>query len=111
MQKSPRVSVAARGVLNDTANQLVLSIVSIWEVAIKVSLGKLKAPEDIADFLPELGISLLPISLDHVARVRGMPFHHRDPFDRMLVAQAQHEQAAVVTSDPIFARYGVAVVW
>jgi PIN domain nuclease of toxin-antitoxin system len=111
MEKSSRVSVAARDALSDTSNRLLLSIASIWEISIKVGLGKLKTPDDFQDVLPKLGVELLPISLQHTAAVRTMPFHHRDPFDRMLVAQARSEQAVVLTSDPMFARYGVATLW
>jgi PIN domain nuclease of toxin-antitoxin system len=61
--------------------------------------------------LEENGVSLLAVSLDHACGVAGLPFHHRDPFDRLLAAQARHDQLAVVSSDPIFTKYGVKRVW
>ena len=88
-----------------------VSAASLWEIAIKVSLGKLDAPEDLPDRVQDLGFELLPITPEHVWRVRQLPFHHRDPFDRLLIAQAQEQRLPIVTADPAFDAYDVAVVW
>ena len=84
-------------------------------MAIKVSLGSLRVEGALDRFLPEQiaanGFQPLPIDLKHAVRVATLPFHHRDPFDRLLVAQALEEELAVVTADPVFAKYGVKQVW
>ncbi len=88
-----------------------VSVASGWEIAIKISLGKLGIEGPLDRFLPEQlaanGFLPLAIDLHHTARVATLPFHHRDPFDRLLIAQALEEELAVVTSDSVFARYGV----
>ena len=92
-----------------------LSVASCWEMAIKVSLGKLKLPGPVDRFvqaqLEVNGFNLLSVSLEHIAGVAGLPFHHRDPFDRLLVVQALNEELAVVSSDGVFGKYGVKRVW
>jgi PIN domain nuclease of toxin-antitoxin system len=90
---------------------VLLSAAVVWEVAIKRSLGQLDAPEDLAATLLGAGVQPLPVSLDHAAAVESLPWHHRDPFDRLLVAQAVAERAAVVSGDPALHPYGVTVVW
>jgi PIN domain nuclease of toxin-antitoxin system len=101
---------AARG-LADERNQVLLSAAVIWEVAVKRSLGKLDAPEDLAPTLLGAGALPLPVSLEHAAAVEHLPWHHRDPFDRLLVAQALAEGAAIVSRDEPLAGYGVPLVW
>jgi PIN domain nuclease of toxin-antitoxin system len=101
---------AARHLTDDT-NQVLLSAAVVWEVAIKRSLGKLDAPEDLAPTLLGAGARPLPVTLDHTAAVGALPWHHRDPFDRLLVAQALIEGAALVSRDEPLRRYGVALVW
>lgn len=92
-----------------------LSMASCWEMAIKVSLGRLTLPRAVDRFVQEQlevnGFSLLTVALEHVAGVAALPFHHRDPFDRLLAAQAIAEEVAVVSADPVFPRYGVARIW
>jgi PIN domain nuclease of toxin-antitoxin system len=87
------------------------SAASVWEIAIKVGLGKLDLPRNVAAWLPrelyESGMTPLPITADHAARVEALPLHHRDPFDRLLIAQALTENLTVVTADTRFAAYGV----
>lgn len=83
----------------------------MWEVAIKRSLGRLSAPTEFAPVLLAAGARPLPIELDHAAAVANLPPHHRDPFDRMLVAQASVEGAAIVSRDTRLSSYDVAVVW
>ena len=88
-----------------------VSSASIWEIAIKVRLGKLEAPSDLPDRVRQLGFELLSVNAEHAWRVRELPLHHRDPFDRLLVAQAQVERLAIFSSDPAFAAYDVTVAW
>jgi len=97
--------------LTDETNQVLLSAVVVWEVAIKRSLGKLEAPHDLAPTLLGAGAQPLPVTLEHAAAVEELPWHHRDPFDRLLVAQASSEGATLVTHDDALRPYGVALVW
>jgi PIN domain nuclease of toxin-antitoxin system len=97
--------------LDDDSNHILLSAAVVWEVAIKRSLGKLKAPLGFAEALVSGGAQPLAISVDHAAAVERLPLHHRDPFDRILVAQAQLERATIVSSDEAFAAYGVPIIW
>lgn len=109
----PRLSSRARRAIAGTP--CLLSIASCWEMAIKASVGKLDIRRPIERFFQEQlevnGFSLLPVSLEHAAGVAGLPFHHRDPFDRLLAAQALHQQIPIVSSDPVFRKYGVKRVW
>jgi PIN domain nuclease of toxin-antitoxin system len=97
------------------ANDLWLSVASIWEIVIKVRVGKLPLPEPSGPYIvKELAknrIEVLPIKLDHVLRIESLPGHHRDPFDRMLIAQSLEEECPLVTADPIFNSYPVKVLW
>ena len=97
--------------LGDSTNRVLLSAVVVWEIAIKRSLGKLEAPTDLVPTLTGAGASPTPITLEHAAAVEQLPLHHRDPFDRLLVAQALVEHAAIVSADPAFHHYDVTVVW
>ncbi len=106
-----RVGPEASRQLTDDTNQVLLSAAVVWEVAIKRSLGKLEAPEDLAPTLLGAGAQPLPVTLDHAAAVETLPWHHRDPFDRMLVAQALAEGAALVSRDDRLRQYGVSLVW
>ncbi len=104
------LSPAARRALNDVANDRLVSIASLWEIAIKMSIGKLAFAENLAQALDDIAATSLPITLVHVARVRSLPFHHRDPFDRMMIAQAIEEGMTIVTRDRRVAAYGVPVL-
>ena len=108
------LSRRARRAIEDAQAVLLLSAASVWEIAIKSSLGRLSLPTTAADFLaPKLegGLQLLAIDWRHAAAVETLPFHHRDPFDRLLIAQASIERLTIVTSDPVFRKYGVPTVW
>jgi len=107
----PKFGAAAAAHLTHGGNQVFLSAVVVWEVAIKRSLGKLEAPEDLRATLLGAGVLPLPIDLEHAARVERLPWHHRDPFDRLIIAQAQVEDAVVVSHDSAFDAYGVQVLW
>jgi PIN domain nuclease of toxin-antitoxin system len=115
MQAAPeRLPARARDVLADANQQLFLSAASIWEMAIKTGLGKLKLPLPLDEYvhtrLDQSHTNVLPIDHYHALRVGGLPPHHRDPFDRMLVAQAQVERWPIVTADPQLAAYDVEVI-
>jgi PIN domain nuclease of toxin-antitoxin system len=107
----PALSPTARAAIADTANEPLVSSASVWEIAIKRSLGKLTAPDDLPDQISAGGFGSLAISARHAWQVRELPWHHRDPFDRILVAQALIERLPIVTADPHFGQYGVEVRW
>lgn len=96
-------------------NDLWLSVASIWEILIKVRGGKLSLPKPSGSYLvKELGenrIEVLPIKLDHVLRIESLTAHHRDPFDRILIAQSIEEKLPLITADPLFERYPVDLIW
>ena len=109
------LSRRARSVIADPRNECLLSLASCWEMAIKASLGKLRLATRIDRFVPEQlvanGFRQLSIDLRHVGRVARMAFHHRDPFDRLLAAQALEDDLAVVSADSVFRKYGVRRIW
>lgn len=105
------LSPAAQTAMERADAELISSAVNVWEIAIKRSVGKLTAPEDLVERIGKAGAELLSITARHADAVAGLPFHHRDPFDRLLIAQARLEGCAIVTKDPAFAAYGVPVVW
>jgi PIN domain nuclease of toxin-antitoxin system len=108
-----RLSPAARRLVVSEDNELVLSAVSSWEIAIKHALGKLQLPGNPEALVPEwmarTGVTQLAVLHRHALHVASLPPHHRDPFDRLLIAQAQVEDVAVLTADPQFERYEVSV--
>lgn len=106
-----RISNAALEAIGAEDARLVVSAVSVWEVAIKRELRKLDAPGDLLPQLERARVELLPITARHADRVATLPPHHRDPFDRLLVAQATSEALALVTADESLRRYDVEVVW
>lgn len=109
-----RLSAKARAAVTD-ATEVFLSVASCWEMAIKLGLQRLTLALPIDRFVSEhLGINqftLLAIELDQLARVTALPFHHRDPFDRLLAAQALQEQLTIVSADAVFRKYRVKTVW
>jgi PIN domain nuclease of toxin-antitoxin system len=108
-----RLSPKGRSLLGSA--DLWWSVVSLWEALTKVQIGKLTLPQPAGAFLTsELasnGVRVLPVTLGHVLRVETLPLHHRDPFDRLLIAQSLEEGWPIVTADPQFARYPVEVIW
>ena len=106
-----RLGEQARAELEDDANEVLLSAAVVWEVAIKRSLRKLEAPGEFAGTLLQADVRGLPVSVEHASLVERLPWHHRDPFDRLLVAQASVEGAALVTADEGLRAYGVPIVW
>lgn len=105
-----RVGTKARAAI-EIGTPVLVSAVVIWEVAIKRHLGKLDAPDDLLDQLERAEVDLLPITPRHADRVAALPMHHRDPFDRLLVAQAQSDELLLVTADSNLAEYGIETVW
>ncbi|MBN9034564.1 MAG: type II toxin-antitoxin system VapC family toxin [Rhizobiales bacterium] len=91
----------------ESGQPLWVSMATLWEIAIKRSLGKLRAPGDLPEKLHMTGYRLLDITTRHIAALEALPHHHRDPFDRMLIAQARAEDLIIVTLDDQFARYAV----
>jgi PIN domain nuclease of toxin-antitoxin system len=96
--------------ISDGGELIFVSAASIWEAAIKAALGKLDMPEALAVAVVDEGFEPLPVTFEHAEAAGGLPPHHRDPFDRMLVAQALGEGLTLVTHDPAFAPYGVALL-
>jgi|HubBroStandDraft_2_1064218.scaffolds.fasta_scaffold223212_2 PIN domain nuclease of toxin-antitoxin system len=96
-------------------NNLWLSVASVWEILIKTKAGKLSMPKPVGPYLvkklAQNQIELLPITLDHVLKIESLSPHHRDPFDRLLIAQSIEEGWPIITADPWFARYPVDVIW
>ena len=108
---SDRLSDVARSLINDSSNRILVSHASLWELSIKVSIGKIQLPETFFDSLTDFGYEMLPIREEHFAAYRELPLLHRDPFDRLLVAQAQAERIALLSSDAEIARYEVNKLW
>ena len=109
-----RLAASTRAAIEDGANDLFVSIVTAWEIAIKQSLGKLDLPEPAERWLPEVlrrtGFEIAELGLAASLRVRGLPWHHRDPFDRLLIAQALEDGYTIVTHDETFEAYGVPIL-
>ena len=104
----------SREVIEDDRNEVFVSIVALWEIAIKTSLSKLTLNRTIDEIIAELralDIKLLPISTEAVKQVQQTPFHHRDPFDRVMICQAQFKDYTIITRDPAFKEYAVNVHW
>jgi PIN domain nuclease of toxin-antitoxin system len=110
-----KLNAQARSLIEDPDNSLLLSIASLWEMAIKISLGKLDVAGPFGEFITTQtqtnGIALLPIEVDHLAKLLDLPYHHRDPFDRLLVAQCLASDMTIVSADSTLDAYGVRRVW
>ena len=108
--RSARLRATTRAAIEDQANEVVVSSACVWEASIKISNGKLSIPMDLADALEESGFARLHITHEHAIAAGSLPRHHGDPFDRMLVAQAQLEGLTLVTADRGLAVYDVALL-
>ena len=112
---SERLSINARDRIADLDNQLFLSSASLWEIAIKVSIEKLELLQPYNQLIPqqleENDINILPIELSHLTTVVELPFYHRDPFDRLIIAQALTEDLPVVSPDSLFSQYAIKLIW
>jgi len=115
IEGDPQLSATAETLIQDTANEVLISPASYWEIAIKVSLGKWKLNRTYEDFidigLNKYGFQVLPILPTHTARLIGLPFHHKDPFDRLLVTQALVEGIPIISNDTALDAYGITRLW
>lgn len=118
IDNDPRLSSYSTSLIEDDANSTWLSMASVWEMAIKINLGKLKPLDPSIPFETAIrsqlsinGFHLLSVDISHTARTIGLPMHHRDPFDRLLVAQALQESMAIVSMDTVLDGYGVQRLW
>jgi PIN domain nuclease of toxin-antitoxin system len=112
---SALLSENAKSLFSEPQNDFYLSLASVWEMAIKIKIGKLHVPSPLKQFiseqLPLNGIKILNIKLEHVIEVADLPLHHRDPFDRLIIAQGLVENLPIITVDKIFDDYGVQRLW
>jgi PIN domain nuclease of toxin-antitoxin system len=115
MSGDSRLSRKALRTMESGANELILSAASVWEMAIKSRLGRLILPKPLEDYINEKregGIQILPVDWTHASRTESLPDHHRDPFDRLLIAQSLVEHLPLVTADKTFHRYkGLKILW
>ncbi len=111
LEDSPRLSPVARRTLEDPSNTILASVASAWEISIKKSLGRLDAPDDLEAAIESLGFIKRLVTFADVHRLASLPAHHRDPFDRMLVAQALEDGVPIVSRDPQIAAYQVQIIW
>lgn len=112
LKDDPRLGARVHGLIADPANAIVVSAVSGWEMSIKRSLGRLKIDLDIlTQEVIRSGFTILEVNMQHGILAGALPMHHRDPFDRMLIAQAQCESLHLVSIDEQFAAYDVALLW
>jgi PIN domain nuclease of toxin-antitoxin system len=110
LDEPERLGPDAAAALREPGLATVISVATLWEIAIKRTLGQLRAPENLPELLLRMGHELLDIRVEHAWRVQALPPHHRDPFDRLLVAQAQVENLALVTHDRQIERYDLRVI-
>lgn len=115
LSDDPALTKSARTIIAETKNLILVSAASAWEIATKLRLGRLPAAADlVADFAGQLdreGFEMLPISWDHAIRAGLLPGPHKDPFDRMLIAQAQAENVPILSNEAVFDTYGVRRLW
>jgi len=107
LSDDPRLGQAARQAIGDPRNDVYISAASTWEISIKKAMGKLSAPDDMDAIVDDEDFDKLPITLFHGEQAGMLPGHHKDPFDRMLIAQAQSEGLVIVTNDEKITRYGI----
>lgn len=107
LEDSPELGKNARNAVIDRRNEVFVSAANVWEITIKRSLGKLRGPDNLSTAVEDMGFAQLPITLFHAELAGNLPLHHKDPFDRMLIAQAQAEGLIIVTKDDNIPRYGV----
>ena len=109
-----QLSESAKSIIENRLNSIVISAVLPWELAIKTNIGKLRVHELLANWVNKMiaeGFQEIPVASEHAVRAGLLPLHHRDPFDRMLVAQAQATGWPIISADPVFDHYGVRRIW
>ena len=111
----PKLSLRVRGIMSDGENEIFISAATGWEIAIKSQIGRLKLPDEPQRFILEQlkinGMKSLPIEMRHALHVSTLPTYHQDPFDRILIAQAQMEDLPVLSADPEIGKYEVTIIW
>ena len=112
---NPKLSNAARTAIDDIENRVYLSVASVWELAILVSLKRLTLQRTVSEYVTlytdRNAIDLLPVTIDHIEVIVHLPFHHRDPFDRLLIAQAKFHDLHLVSADRTFKQYDINELW
>jgi PIN domain nuclease of toxin-antitoxin system len=111
LEASPRLSKTARSLIQDPSNEILVSAVSALEIAIKKALGRLQVPDDLVEAVDEAGFLRRNLGFAEARRLESLPHHHSDPFDRMLIAHALEEGAALCTRDAQIGSYRVPIVW
>ncbi|MFQ5675329.1 MAG: type II toxin-antitoxin system VapC family toxin, partial [bacterium] len=110
-----KLSETAKTTYLDNTNEIYLSVVSLWEMAIKISKKKLKVAESLSRFVEKYvvgsNIKILDVTTEHILPLSRLPFHHRDPFDRLLVSQCMHEQMKLISKDSEFDAYRIERIW
>lgn len=110
-----RLSDKAKEAIANLENDVFLSVASLWEIAVKINIGKLKLPRPFSELVPEQlmqnELTILHIELSHMTRYVDLPLHHRDPFDRLIIVQAQMEEMPLVSKDEVFGSYEVDLLW
>lgn len=107
MENDKKLSKEIISILSEPNDQVFLSVVSVWEIIIKQAKKRLKVPDDIEGGIHDSGFKLIPITLRHVLAVKKLPFYHKDPFDRMLIAQAKAENLNLITTDQKIKKYDI----
>lgn len=114
IEGNPKLPEATKAVIEDIDTECCVSVASFWEIGIKISLGKLKLDipfVDLENWVVNNRITILPIRFDNIIQLSKLPFHHRDPFDRTLIAQALSEKLTIITKEKLFEEYGVTRLW
>jgi PIN domain nuclease of toxin-antitoxin system len=115
IEGDPQLTVAAQTLIREVSNEVLISPASYWEIAIKIALSKWKLNRTYEEFidigLNKYGFQVLPILPTHTARLIGLPFHHKDPFDRLLISQAMVEDIPIISGDPMLDAYPIKRLW
>ncbi len=104
------LSKEALTAIKEPDNEIIVSVVSVWEIAIKKALGKLETPENLKELVVDSGFALRPVNYEHAWQVKDLPSHHRDPFDRLLISQAKTESLMLVTRDSWLKAYNISIL-
>jgi PIN domain nuclease of toxin-antitoxin system len=111
LEASPALGAGARAAITDPTNEVLISIAGLWELTIKIASGKLSLPTELETIVTNEGFAVLSVTFSHLRRLAGLPRLHRDPFDRMMIAQALSEGIPIATNDRVFAAYGAQILW
>jgi PIN domain nuclease of toxin-antitoxin system len=114
LEGNKQIPLGLQTLIRDPEEHIFVSLISFWEMAIKIQLGKLQLPESLEDMLAhttQVKLAILPLRPEHILELQRLPLHHRDPFDRLLLAQAQSEALTLISRDKAFDAYGVVRLW